>query len=344
MVARDYAPHEGLFLKVFKDPDTTRYFLQRHLPQSIQDQLDLDDLRLENTSYLDDALRKHFSDLVFSVLVPGDTYPKGKVYLLFEHKSAPESLVGLQVLRYMALQWKDLYDQGHIQGGKLPPIVPLVIYQGPGDWQARGSFHDLVRMPSPAFKSLTPDFRFAFYNVRALDPQAVQENVVLKFYVDIIKALDTPKLKPLLPQLTQGFAKSLEHRTALEYIEIFFKYLTKSSETLKPQDYQDALELLPEGGAAIMTTLADQWLHQGRTEGWTEGLAEGRTEGRTEGRAEGQQEILIAMAQEKYGTLPPALIDLIRKITTPETLQALVRDIFRLDDVQEFKRELQRLM
>ena len=179
-----------------------------------------------------------------------------------------------------------------------------------------------------------------FFNVRALEPQTVQDNVILKFYVDIIKALDTPELKPLLPQLTQGFAKSLEHRTALEYIEIFFKYLTKSSETLKPQDYQNALDLLPEGGASIMTTLADQWLHQGRTEGRTEG----RAEGRTEGRAEGQQEILIALAQEKYGTLPPALITLIRQITTPETLQALVRDIFRLDGVQEFKRELKRLV
>ena len=129
MATKEYAPHEGLFLKVFKDTENTKYFLKKHLSLEILKHIDLDTLYIENVSFLDDILRKHFSDLVFSVLVGRDEYPKAKVYLLFEHKSSPESLVGMQVLRYMALQWKELYDQGHVLGGKLPPIIPIVIIQ-----------------------------------------------------------------------------------------------------------------------------------------------------------------------------------------------------------------------
>ncbi len=91
--------------------------------------------------------------------------------------------------------------------------------------------------------------------------------MVLKFYVAIIQALDTPQLRDLLPQLTQGLYESLGRRTALEYIQIFFKYLTKATENLSKEDYQKALDFLPEGGENIMNTLADQWIREGEERG-----------------------------------------------------------------------------
>ena len=85
---------------------------------------------VEDVSYLDENLTKHFSDLVLSLNLPEfkkDSYSEIKVYCLLEHKSTPESLVGLQLLRYMSLQWTDLIDNKKILGGKLPPILPIVI-------------------------------------------------------------------------------------------------------------------------------------------------------------------------------------------------------------------------
>jgi hypothetical protein len=54
-------------------------------------------------------------------------------------------------------------------------------------------------MPSEAFKEFVPDFTFAFFNIGKVDEHKVQENVVLKFYVAIIKTLDSPELRELLP-------------------------------------------------------------------------------------------------------------------------------------------------
>lgn len=336
MGTQGYAPHEGLFLKVFRDKDNTKHFLKKHLSLDILKHIDLDTLYLENVSFLDDNLRKHFSDLVFSVMVGQDEYPKAKVYLLFEHKSSPESLVGMQVLRYMALQWKELYDQGHVRGGKLPPIIPIVIYQGRGFWQARASFQDIVDIPSNAFKAVVPDFTFAFFNVRTVDEQKVQENVVLKFYVAMIKSLDLPGLKELLPQLTQGLYESLETRTALEYIEIFFKYLTKATDKVDQDDYKRALKILPEGGENIMNTLAEQWIREGEQRG--------EQRGELRGEIKGQQDMLITAVQEKFGTVHPEIVNKIRSIQSKETIQGLFRDVFRLGNFQEFSRELDKVV
>ena len=79
----------------------------------------------------------------------------------------------------------------------------------------------------------------------------------------------------------------LDDNLRKHFIEIFFKYLTKSSEVLDSDDYQKSLDILPEGGGDIMNTLAEQWIR------------EGRAEGRAEGETKGQQDLLITAIQEK---------------------------------------------
>jgi len=343
MVRKEYAPHEGLFLKVFKDKENTRHFLQQHLPHDLLEHADWDSMYLENASYLDEEMRKHFSDLVFSLRMGEEEFSAAKVYLLFEHKSSPESLVGLQVLRYMALQWKEMYDQGQIAGGRLPPIIPIVIYQGRASWKARASFQDLVEMPSDSFKAFVPDFSFAFFNIGELDERRIQQNVVLKFYVAIIKSLDKPELKELLPQLTRGLYESLGHRTATEYLEIFFRYLTKSTEILDRNDYERALAMLPEGGRDIMNTLADQWMKEGYERAEQEFMQE-RVKLISESEQRGEQNMLIEALQEKFGPVHPVLVNKVRSIQSTETLKGLFRQVFKLDGLEAFTREVDKAL
>ena len=309
----------------------TKYFLQQHLSPDIQRTIDLDSLRLENVSYVDDNLRKHFADLVFSLMLKGEELPSARVYLLFEHKSAPEPLVGMQILRYMALQWKELYDQQLIVG-KLPPILPIVIYQGQDNWKPRISFHDLVEMPSDSFKAYIPDFAFAFFSVRGLDAQTVQENVIFRFYVEMIKSLDSPQIKEMLPRLVQGFVQALGSHTATEYVEIFFKYLTKASGVLVQEDFQKALSYLPEGGEKIMDTLADQWMEQGKNEG--------RTEGIVLGELKKSRDLLLRSVNARFGSINRDIVERIKEIQSVEILDGLFDSSFRVNSLEEFKEQV----
>ncbi|MCA1786726.1 MAG: Rpn family recombination-promoting nuclease/putative transposase, partial [Desulfobacteraceae bacterium] len=87
-IKREHAPHEGLFIKIFKNLDNTRHFLKKHISRDLQKCFDLDTLRLENTTYVDKKLRKHYSDLVFSVRLVDYENQFARIYLLFEHKSS----------------------------------------------------------------------------------------------------------------------------------------------------------------------------------------------------------------------------------------------------------------
>jgi hypothetical protein len=239
----------------------------------------------------------------------------------------------------MALQWKEMYDQGQIAGGKLPPIIPIVIYQGRGSWKARASFQELVELPSETYKAFVPDFSFAFFNVGELEERKVQQNVVLKFYVAIIKSLDKPELKEMLPQLTRGLYESLGHKTASEYLEIFLRYLTRSTDILDRQDYQKALAMLPEGGRDIMNTLAEQWMKEGYEKAEQEYMqAKGKW------ISEGEQNMLIEAVQERFGTVQPALVSKVRSISSNEILRGLFRQVFKLDSLEAFNREVDKAL
>ncbi len=119
------SPHDELFKKIFKNRENARDLLMVVLPQNIITRMDMESVYVEDVSYLDENLTKHFSDLVLSLNLKG-SYSEIKVYCLLEHKSTPGPLVGLQLLRYMSLQWTDLIDNKKIMGGKLPPSILIV--------------------------------------------------------------------------------------------------------------------------------------------------------------------------------------------------------------------------
>jgi hypothetical protein len=297
---------------------------------------------LENISYLDDQLRKHFSDLVFSVQLKGQEFAASKIYLLFEHKSTSEGLVVIQILRYMALQWKEIYDQGKTTPYLLPPIIPIVIYQGRESWRPRNSFQEVVEIPSEGFRKFIPDFSFAFFNVKNVDKVKVQQNVILKFYVEMIKALDSPELRDLLPQLTRGLYESLGEKTALEYIEIFFKYLVKATEVVGKEDYKRALKILPEGGMRVMTTLAEEWKQEGRQEILVK-KDQWEREAEKKGEIRTTQEMIIEYIQDELDIPSQKLIDKIRAINSYDLLRGLFRKARKVNSLDEFVKEVEKV-
>jgi hypothetical protein len=128
----------------------------------------------------------------------------------------------------MALLWTSILEDKKYKHPKLPPILPIVFYQSNDGWVPKTSFRDLIYSPSEAFDKYIPDFTFDFIAASKIDPKAVQDNVILKFYVAILQALDSPKLVHLLPLLVEGLLEVLEPKEAMEYMLIFLQILGES--------------------------------------------------------------------------------------------------------------------
>ena len=60
----DHHIHDKFFKKVFSETDNIRDFLTMALPPQLQQEMDLNFLTLDTTSYISEDLEDYFSDLV----------------------------------------------------------------------------------------------------------------------------------------------------------------------------------------------------------------------------------------------------------------------------------------
>jgi len=77
-------PHDGFFRENFARPAIARDFLRHHLPQALLAKLDLERLTISPDTFVTEALRKVYSDLIYQIPY---RHTQLSVYLLFEHKS-----------------------------------------------------------------------------------------------------------------------------------------------------------------------------------------------------------------------------------------------------------------
>jgi predicted transposase YdaD len=79
-------------------------FIEEVLPKQYRDKINLDSLRLSNSSFIDEELSEHLADFVYHAEYAGEP---AKISLLFEHKSYQEDFPELQLLQYMTNAYKE---------------------------------------------------------------------------------------------------------------------------------------------------------------------------------------------------------------------------------------------
>ena len=95
-------PHDHLFKSTFSDPRIAADYIRNFLPLDLTSQLDLSSLELAPGSYVNEELEEYLSDVVYRCKYGQEEI---KLSLLFEHKSQPDGIIYLQLLRYLLEAW-----------------------------------------------------------------------------------------------------------------------------------------------------------------------------------------------------------------------------------------------
>jgi predicted transposase/invertase (TIGR01784 family) len=131
-------PHDEFFKRVFSQQDAAHSFVANYLPPEINALFDLEGLRIDKDSFVDDELMSHHSDILYSVALRDGG--EGYVYVLFEHKSYPDRRVAFQLLRYIVRIWERQRERKE----ELRPVFPIVVYHGKRKWNYPLDFASLV--------------------------------------------------------------------------------------------------------------------------------------------------------------------------------------------------------
>lgn len=119
-------PHDQLFKETFSRKDTAAAFFQSYLPKAVVSRVDWETLQLQPGQFVDQDLQGRQSDLLYTVELDGNSV---LLYCLFEHQSSPDTWMPLRLLRYILGIWEQARKQNP-KAVKLPPVLPIVLFQG----------------------------------------------------------------------------------------------------------------------------------------------------------------------------------------------------------------------
>jgi len=121
-------------------------------------QVDFGSLEKVSGSYVSDDLREREDDIIWRVRWGTEWV---YVYLLLEFQSTVDKHMAVRVLTYVGLLYQDIIRAGQLPGsGKLPPVLPLVLYNGSKRWYAAEEIEELIEQQPAGLASYRPRMRY----------------------------------------------------------------------------------------------------------------------------------------------------------------------------------------
>ena len=140
------ARYDQLYKQLFGHPEMVRDLLAGFLDAAWARSLDVSAFERVNASYAGDHGKQRHEDVVWRAKIGGEWV---YVYILLEFQSRPDRWMALRMQVYSGLLYQDLVAQHKLsKHGKLPPVLPVVLYHGRQPWSAAIELADLM-LPAP---------------------------------------------------------------------------------------------------------------------------------------------------------------------------------------------------
>ena len=124
MDAPSTTPHDAVFKQFLMHAETARDFLEIHLPVELRELCDLNTLHLESGSFIEESLKGHSTDVLYSVQMQGNP---GYLHVVIEHQSKPDKKMAFRMMRYSIAAMQNHLDAGYKE---LPLVIPMLFYHG----------------------------------------------------------------------------------------------------------------------------------------------------------------------------------------------------------------------
>lgn len=262
--------HDKIIKKALENPLVAKEFFQMQLPADIKEQFDLDTLKPEKDSFIEESLRDSFVDMLFSVKCKDRD---GFIFILLEHQSVPDHFMAFRLKKYM-IHILDQYMNKNPKAKKLPIIYPIVLYNGKRKYTVSRNIWGLFEDPEFIKKLWINDYQLI--NVHEIPDERLKERLwagTLQFFMKHIWERDLVKM---WEEVTGILPELVKVDIGYNYIKILLTYsLTKMEETDKIKLQNILNKALGTKGEEAMVSVAEKWYRDGEARGRVIGEARG---------------------------------------------------------------------
>ncbi len=335
--------HDASYKDLFSHPEMVADLLTGFVPEPWVQELDLGTLEKVSGSYVSDDLRTREDDLVWRVrLREGWLY----VYLLLEFQSSVDTYMAVRLLTYVGLLYQDLIRRREVgPAGLLPPVVPIVLYNGLARWRAAVDVAGLVVAGPGGLAAYRPQLRYLLIDEGAVPAEALPETRNLVAALFRLEHSRQPEdVRRVVERLIEWLARpeqvSLRRAFTVWLRRVLLPVRLRGAHVPEVSDLQEVRSMLAERVIEWTLDWKQQGIEEGRREGLQQGLQEGLQQGLQQGLITAAREGVLAALEIRFGTLPVALQEAIQRIGDLTRLRALHRQAILATSLEEFAASL----
>ncbi|MCG5531742.1 Rpn family recombination-promoting nuclease/putative transposase, partial [Halorhodospira halochloris] len=154
------------YKRFFSQPVMIKDLLVEYVGEDWVKELDFSTLEKQNGSYAADDYRDRHDDLIWRVRWGKEWL---YVYLLLEFQSDIDHFMAVRMMTYLGLLYQDLIAQGKLTSdGQLPPVLPVVLYNGQRRWSAATDIDSLIERIPGGLSAYRPQMRYMLLDEGAL--------------------------------------------------------------------------------------------------------------------------------------------------------------------------------
>ena len=268
--------------------------LRNFVPEDWVDQLDFSNMERVNAKFHAEGLDQRDSDVIYRIQYQngeGEIY----LYLLLEFQSTPDKWMAVRTLVYVGLLYQQLIKEGQLDDNKqLPPVFPLVLYNGDPSWQAAQDLHSLIALPANSpLRKYQPQICYYLLDENRYPEGKAGSMTGALFRIENSK--DIKELRDNLQILEQQIPLTEASLRRAMAVWIYYVVAPHKGLQLDKRDVQDLTEV-----REMLATRIKQW----EKEFIEKGLEKGREEGLEKGRKEGKASMLNKALMLKFGIIP----------------------------------------
>jgi predicted transposase/invertase (TIGR01784 family) len=274
-------------------------------------ELDFTTLEKLNNSYITDDLRERADDVIWRVRFKDQWL---YVYLLLEFQSTVDRFMAVRLLSYVGLLYQDLIKAKQLpQDKKLPPVLPIVLYNGRKPWKAAVRLVDLLTPMPEQLQAFQPALQYVLIDESSYDT-AELENV--QNLVAALIRMEWAKSEDSLVKAVANLLVWLDREKQADLRRGFKEWLGQMLSRngfpgIDPGAIHDLTEMhdmLNERFKEWERSYREEGLRLGLEEGLEKGLEKGREEGLEkgieQGIGQGEARLLRRLLTKRFGQVP----------------------------------------
>jgi len=271
--------HDSGYKELFSHPEFVQQLIEGFAPPEIAALMDFSTLRNHSGNYITPLFEEKFEDLVWSVEVHwAGVTERLFLYLLIEFQASLDRTMPLRMLHYVACFYQHLLKTKAVTPAQgLPPILPLVLYNGLARWTAPEEMAEMIRPePPPALRPYQPHLRYYLIDEGRYSREqlgAIGSPLSGIFEIEVASA-DRASLQAAVDRLV-GLIEADPNKARLD--RLVTRWLKRHLERLGVKVNVEQLHSLVEDQAMLAENL-ENWARREREEGRMEGRMEGREE------------------------------------------------------------------